>query len=406
MKVGAFNAPAASLLSQEVESARIRRGVDVTEAYAALLDAAANLPVEAGPGAVARRLLEGLANTLPGRAFGACLALPDSGIPLIELCLPDGMPAPGRDPTRLFPELDGEWVLELDGLPGSTLHVAPCGVGLDEVPLERGILDRAAALMAAGVRTALVLRAAKPVSVEMTELRAQLIQAEKLSTLGQIVAGVVHELANPVTSIVACTDLLMRNGSGPRDTAEELTQLQRIRVAADRILKFSRDLVQYSRPARETLGPVVLNDVIGQAQTFSQHEFERYGIRVELDCADDVPPVLGRAGPLTQIFVNLFTNAAHAMSEQGGRLSVRVRAEDGAPRVAIDVTDSGVGIHPDNLAKIFEPFFTTKESGHGTGLGLAIVKEIVESHGGAVTAASTPGEGTTFTVHLPLPSRD
>jgi signal transduction histidine kinase len=104
--------------------------------------------------------------------------------------------------------------------------------------------------------------------------------------------------------------------------------------------------------------------------------------------------------------VNLFTNAAHAMSEQGGRLSVRVRAEDGAPRVAIDVTDSGVGIHPDNLAKIFEPFFTTKESGHGTGLGLAIVKEIVESHGGAVTAASTPGEGTTFTVHLPLPSRD
>jgi two-component system NtrC family sensor kinase len=409
MKVGALNAPtpAASLLAQEVEASRVRHGLDVTEAYAALLDVAANLPVEAGPGAVAQRLLECLGSILPGRAFGACLALPDSSIPLVELYLPDGMPAPGRDPTRLFPELDGEWVLELDGLPGSTLHVAPCGVeGSDEAPMERGILGRAAALMAAGARTALVLRAAKPVSVEMTELRAQLIQAEKLSTLGQIVAGVVHELANPVTSIVACTDLLMRNGGGPRDDAEEVTQLQRIRVAADRILKFSRDLVQYARPAGETLGPVVLSDVIGQAQAFSQHEFDRYGLRVELDCGDGVPPVLGRAGPLTQVFVNLFTNAAHAMSDQGGRLSVRVRTEEGGSRVAIDVTDTGVGIHPDTLGKIFEPFFTTKESGHGTGLGLAIVKEIVESHGGAVLAASTPGEGTTFTVHLPLRNRD
>ena len=236
----------------------------------------------------------------------------------------------------------------------------------------------------------------------MTELRAQLIQAEKLSTLGQIVAGVVHELANPVTSIVACTDLLMRNGGGPRDATEELTQLQRIRIAADRILKFSRDLVQYARPARETLGPVVLSDIIGQARAFSQHEFERYGIRVELDSGDDVPPVLGRAGPLTQIFVNLFTNAAHAMSEQGGRLSVRVRAEAGARQVAIDVTDTGVGIHPDTLGKIFEPFFTTKARGRGTGLGLSIVREIVQAHKGTVSAASTFGQGTTFTLALPL----
>jgi signal transduction histidine kinase len=309
------------------------------------------------------------------------------------------MPPPGRDPTRLFPELEKEWVLELAGLEGSTLHAAPCGVRVEEEPVERAIFHHTAALMAAGVRTALVLRASKPVSVEMTELRAQLIQAEKLSTLGQIVAGVVHELANPVTSIVACTDLLMRNGGVPRE--EEVTQLQRIRVAADRILKFSRDLVHYSRPARETPGPVLLGDVIGQAHAFSQHELERYGIHFELDCGD-MPPVLGRAGPLTQIFVNLFTNAAHAMSEQGGLLQVRVRRQDGASEVAIDVTDTGVGIHPETLGKIFEPFFTTKESGQGTGLGLAIVKEIVESHGGVVAAASTLGEGTTFTVQLPL----
>jgi len=402
MKTHAMNAPAASLVSQEVESARVRRGPDLTEAYAALLDAAASLPLEGGPGAVARRLVDSLASILPGRALGVCLVLPDSGVPLVELSLPEGMPAPGRDPTRLFPELDGEWIVDLDGLSGSTLHAAPCGIRMEEEPLERTIIERAAALMAAGVRSALVLRAAKPVSVEMTELRAQLIQAEKLSTLGQIVAGVVHELANPVTSIVASTELMMRNGAGEHLRAEELHHLSRIRVAADRILKFSRDLVHYARPAREAPGPVALADVIAQAAGFSQHEFERHGVEVGVACGERLRPVLGRSGPLTQVFVNLFTNAAHAMSDHGGRLSVVVREEVDGSEVAIDVTDTGVGIQPETIGKIFEPFFTTKETGRGTGLGLAIVREIVESHGGAVTVASTPGEGTTFTVRLPL----
>jgi signal transduction histidine kinase len=400
MKTHALNAPAA-LVSSEVESARVWRGPNLTEAYAALLDTVAGLPLESGPGAVARRLLDCVASLLPGRALGVCLVLPDSGVPLVELALPEGMPTPGRDPTRLFPELASERIMELDGLAGSTLHASPCGVSLDEEPVERAVLQRAAAVMAASVRSAMVLRAAKPVSVEMTELRAQLIQAQKLSTLGQIVAGVVHELANPVTSIVASTELLMRNGDSHLRT-DEVQHLQRIRVAADRILKFSRDLVQYARPAREALEPVSLVEVIAQAHAFSQHEFERYGIVVDVACTD-AAPVRGRSGPLTQVFVNLFTNAAHAMSEHGGRLNVTVREEPALSRIAVEVTDTGTGIHPETLSRIFEPFFTTKETGRGTGLGLAIVREIVEAHGGTVGAASTPGEGTTFTVHLPLP---
>ncbi|HEX3595841.1 MAG TPA: ATP-binding protein, partial [Polyangiaceae bacterium] len=365
----AANAPTASRVSPEVESARIRRGPDLTEAYAALLDAVAVLPVEAGPGAVARRLVDCLSTVLPGRALGVCLVLPDSGMPLIELSMPEGMPSPGRDPTRLFPELDAEWIVDLDGLPGSTLHAAPCGVRLEEEPVERAIVERAAAVMAAGVRSALVLRASKPVSVEMTELRAQLIQAEKLSTLGQIVAGVVHELANPVTSIVASTELMTRNGGSEHLRPEELQHLQRIRVAADRILKFSRDLVHYARPAREAPGPVSLGEVLSQAQAFCQHEFERHGIHIDVSDGARVPPVVGRSGPLTQVFVNLFTNAAHAMSDHGGRLSIVVREEPEHSRTAIDVTDTGVGIPPETLGKIFEPFFTTKEAHRGTGLG-------------------------------------
>ena len=147
-----------------------------------------------------------------------------------------------------------------------------------------------------------------------------------------------------------------------------------------------------------------LAEVIAQAHAFSQHEFERYGIVVDVACDAGVPPLRGRAGPLTQVFVNLFTNAAHAMSEHGGRLSVTVREEAEPSKIAVEVTDTGTGIHPETLSRIFEPFFTTKETGRGTGLGLAIVREIVEAHGGTVGAASTPGEGTTFTVHLPLPS--
>jgi len=105
----------------------------------------------------------------------------------------------------------------------------------------------------------------------------------------------------------------MRTRDGAAQPADQ-ENLQRIRVAADRILKFCRDLVHYARPAREAPGPVTLPEVVAQAQTFSQHEFERYGIEMDLVCPEELPTIVGRAGPLTQVFVNLFTNAAHAMS--------------------------------------------------------------------------------------------
>jgi signal transduction histidine kinase len=239
---------------------------------------------------------------------------------------------------------------------------------------------------------------------DVRSLRAQLIQAEKLSSLGQIVAGVVHELANPITSIVACTDALLRRASTSRAQPEDVEQLKRIGVAADRILKFSRDLTAYARPATESPGLVALHEVVEQAHAFSEHELERSGVQFSTDFSEGAPPVMGQAGPLTQVFVNLFTNAAHAMSQHGGTLSVRTRIVEGE-RLLIEVTDTGVGIPEESLAKIFEPFFTTKEAGHGTGLGLSIVREIVEAHGGTVRAASTPGSGTTFVVGLPVRPR-
>ena len=158
MKTHALNVPAA-FVSPEVESARVWRRPSLADAYAALLDTVTSVPLESGPGAVARRLLDCVVSLLPGRALGVCLVLPDSSVPLVELALPEGMPPPGRDPTRLFPELEGEDVLELEGLPGSTLHAAPCGAALDELAVESAILQRASAVMAASIRSAMVLRA-------------------------------------------------------------------------------------------------------------------------------------------------------------------------------------------------------------------------------------------------------
>jgi signal transduction histidine kinase len=397
---------------EELESGmnRIGQVLDAASAYGVLLDAALGLSPEGGPHAIVKHVLDALSSLMPYRAFGVCLVATEGDEPLVELRLPPGVAEPGRAPARLFPELGDEKILELPGVENSTLHVASVHGPLDSGTVEATAVERAAALLGNGVRAAIALKRARPVSEEIEELRNQLIQAEKLATLGQIVAGVVHELANPVTSIVACTKYLEKKAAAGEKAHDDLDYLNRIGVAADRILKFSRDLVAYARPANEKPAPVAIHEVIGQAYRFCEHELARAEVEFVSDFGDGAPPVFGQSGPLTQVFVNLFTNAAHAMSDHGGRLSVRTHVQedvDGGPaRLVIDVTDTGIGIPAETLGRIFEPFFTTKERGRGTGLGLAIVREIVQAHGGAIDAASTLGEGTTFTVVLPLYKKD
>jgi two-component system, NtrC family, sensor kinase len=376
--------------------------LDAATAYEALVDLAASLPLEEGPAAVVGRLLDVLAGLMPPRAFGVCLVLSSSEEPLVDMRLPENLERPRRDPTRLFPELDDERIMPLAGLEGSTLHIASTSGPIADGSLEDSIARRAAALLATAARTAMILSTARPASTEVTDLRSQLIQAEKLATLGQVVAGVVHELANPVTSIVACTDFLLKRGRAAGAPAVDLEYLVRIGTAADRVHTFCRDLVTYARPATEGPGPVPIHDVIRQAFAFCEHELSRHEVDFSQEITEGIPPVLGQPGPLTQVFINLFTNAAHAMSDHGGRLLVVTSAVDESARIAVTVTDTGVGIPSNVVPKIFEPFFTTKEKGRGTGLGLSIVREIIRAHRGAVEVQSTPGEGSTFTVLLPV----
>ncbi len=364
-----------------------------------LLALALDLPLEAGPSEVVERFLDGLAALLPHLALGACV-IPEPGErPLVSVRLPPGASdAMQRDPTRLFPLLREERVVPLDD--ASTFHV-----GANEVlaPLDWQITERAALVLRRSFARAQGFRRIRGSARNLERLQAHVIQSEKLASLGQIVAGVVHELNNPLTSIIAYAEYLTRKAQGrlPRaDAEDDLERLRRIQEAAGRILRFSRDLVAYARPSNEIPGPVSLSDVIDKALVFCEHEFS--GIAVERELPAMLPAIRGVAGSLTQVFVNLFTNAAHAMAGGGGRLVLRGEIDLGARAVVLEVADSGRGIEPENLPLVFEPFFTTKSEGRGTGLGLSIVRGILDALGGTIEVDSVLGEGTVFSLTLPI----
>jgi signal transduction histidine kinase len=363
-----------------------------------LLALSLELPLDANPRELADRFLDGLVVLLPHVALGACVVTEPGEPPTLCVRLPPGASdAMERDPTRLFPLLREERILPLDE--ASTFHIAANG---PLAPLDVQIAERSTLVLGKALARARAYRASERSSRSLERLQARMIQAEKLASLGQIVAGIVHELNNPLTSILAYSDYLARKRRArvaDDETEDDLERLRRIEEAASRILKFSRDLVAYARPSTEVPGPVQLSEVIDKALGFCEHEFKV--VEVDYDVSAELPPVRGVSGSLIQVFVNLFTNAAHAMSS-GGRLGIHARLEPETRAILVDVRDEGLGIDAENVPMIFEPFFTTKTEGRGTGLGLSIVRGIVDTHGGTIAVRSAPGEGTVFTLTLPL----
>lgn len=239
------------------------------------------------------------------------------------------------------------------------------------------------------------------VGQDLTELRIlqqQVIHSEKLATLGQLAAGVVHELNNPLTSISVYSEYLLRSMERSGGDEADLSKLRRICEGADRILRFTRDLMAYARPTGEEPRLVDLREVVSRALVFCEHVVQQSGVDVTTELDVDLPPVYGVEGHLLQVLVNLITNACDAMENVGGRLRIEARAV--ADRVRLVVADSGQGIQPDDAERIFEPFYTSKAEGRGTGLGLSIVRNIITNHNGTVTVAPTPGGGATFVIEL------
>jgi two-component system, NtrC family, sensor kinase len=256
-----------------------------------------------------------------------------------------------------------------------------------------------AAIGAAGRQVEAVVAIGQDQS-RLHELEQQIIQAERLATLGQLAAGVVHELNNPLTSITVYADYLLRKAEKRGDAEEnDLEKLRRIAAGAHRILRFARELVQYAKPVGTEVEVVELNAVVRQALSFCEHLFDRAGIELSIDLSEPVPALHAVPGQLEQVIINLVTNAAHAV-ENGGRIVVRTRAE-GDHHLVVEIEDSGPGVAADDREKIFEPFYTTKTDGKGTGLGLPIVKNIVEQHQGRIEVGHASIGGARFVVRLP-----
>jgi PAS domain S-box-containing protein len=235
---------------------------------------------------------------------------------------------------------------------------------------------------------------------EVRELEGQVIHAEKLATLGQLAAGIVHEINNPLTSISVYGEYLLSKLTRSGAEHADLKRVERILRSSDRIMSFTRNLLTYARPSKEEAQPILLNEVLHEAVDFCDHIVRDAGVSVELDYGENLPEVNAVPGQLHQVFVNLITNACNAAPEEGGRvrLSSRLHSHD---RICVEIQDNGVGIQATELNRVFEPFFSTRRKGTGTGLGLSIVKNIVEEHRGTIEIDSEAGRGTTVVVTLP-----
>jgi len=228
-----------------------------------------------------------------------------------------------------------------------------------------------------------------------TELRRQLVHAQRLSAVGQMTCGVAHELKNPLTSILGYAQLLRRCGGLP-DEAE--TYIGRIIAEAQRCERVVSGLLMFTRQKESGKVTTDLNSVVRESIDLLRYQLTTSGVAVHEDYAATALPTVADPCQLRQVAHNLVQNAFDAMREtgDGGHLTVRTREADN--RVIVELEDDGPGLK--DLKRIFEPFYTTKDAGKGTGLGLAVSRSIVEAHGGTISAENT-GCGALFRVALP-----
>ena len=232
----------------------------------------------------------------------------------------------------------------------------------------------------------------------MTE---QLRQAEKMAALGELVAGVAHEINNPLTGISAFAELLLDDVL----TDDQRESVRLIKREADRVVGVVRDLLVFSRKTEPAYTALDLNDLVERTLRLRGYALRAAGIDVHVALDPGLPVVYGDEAKLQQVLLNVLLNAEHAMRDAPRRrLEASTRRESGpaGDRVVLSVADSGTGITAEVLPRVFDPFFTTKPAGEGTGLGLSVSYGIVQAHGGELRVESTPGRGSTFTVRLPL----
>ena len=230
---------------------------------------------------------------------------------------------------------------------------------------------------------------------EREELERKLVQADKLSSIGLLAAGVAHEVNTPLAVISTYAQMLAKQVAGDEQKSKLLDKIARQTFRASEIVN---SLLNFSRTSSTAFEDIDLNRVVRETLTLLEHQLQKASVQLECDLEEVLPLIRGNAGKLQQVFLNLFINARDAM-ESGGTL--RVTTKPDSMGVQVEVSDSGPGIPRENLARIFDPFFTTKGARKGTGLGLSVSYGIVEEHGGVIEVESKPGEGTVFRLQFP-----
>ncbi|HEX4574595.1 MAG TPA: ATP-binding protein [Gemmatimonadales bacterium] len=230
-------------------------------------------------------------------------------------------------------------------------------------------------------------------------LQEQLIQSEKMSAIGQLIAGVAHDLNNPLASVVGFSDFLVEAGEVPASLAEPL---QVIRQEAERAATIVKNLLSFARSQegerkRQSIGAILESTLVLLRNQLMAHKVE-----ATLELEPELPDVEANANQLKQVFVNLINNASQAIASDAPSGRIWIAAKRTPDGIAVSVTDSGPGMTEAIAARVFEPFFTTKGEGEGTGLGLSICQGIVKEHGGRISLETKPGAGAAFTVELPI----
>jgi signal transduction histidine kinase len=232
---------------------------------------------------------------------------------------------------------------------------------------------------------------------ERKRLEAQLIQSAKLTSLGVMAGGIAHEIRNPLAISSAAAQLLLER---PNDKKFREEAAERIYSGIQRASYIIENLLKFARPPEERMVAMDINEALEGTLSLLANQLKVQRVELRKDFVSDLLPVVGNKSLLQQVFSNMILNACNAMPD-GGSLTITTRMNSDN-QVEIQFADTGVGIPPEHLSKIFDPFFTTMPVGKGIGLGLSISYSIVQQHQGTIEAVSPVGQGTSFTVRLPV----
>lgn len=237
----------------------------------------------------------------------------------------------------------------------------------------------------------------------LVEAQTQLYHSDKLASIGRLAAGVAHEINNPLTGVLTYSSFLLKRTN---DDLEMKSDLEIIVRETKRCREIVKDLLDFARPISGNKKSVNINDIIERALNIVANQLNFNHIVVQKELKDSLPEVRIDEGQLQQVFINLLVNAADAIGDKGGTITLSTSAvhSDGNENAQIEITDTGCGIANENLSKIFEPFYSTKDQ-KGIGLGLSVVWGIIDKHQGKITVDSELGKGSTFTIRLPVSKR-